>query len=142
MELTPFVDGIVHEPTQTAGRGLDLTVAEMHRVAGPGRVDFGGGEREAADREPVEAERRDPDDDYGWWSLDAGRYLLSYNESLSAPDDLSLVLQPHEAVLARSAAHPTLHVRSLGTVPLSVGGAGLRLKENARISTLLAPGAD
>ena len=52
------------------------------------------------------------------------------------------MLQPHESVLTRGAAHPTLHVRSLGTVPLSVGGAGLRLKENARVSTLLAPGAD
>ena len=142
MEPTPFVDGIVHEPTQTAGRGLDLTVAGVHRVAGPGRVDFGGGEREAADREPVETERRDPDDDHGWWNLDAGRYLPSYDESLSAPDDLSLVLQPHATVLARGAAHPTLHVRSLETVPLSVGGAGLRPKENARVSTLLAPGAD
>ena len=142
MELAPFVDGIVHEPTRTAGRGLDLTVAEIHRVVGPGRVDFGGGEREAADREPVESERRDPDDDYSWWNLDAGRYLLSYNESLSTPNDLSPVLQPHESVLARGAAHPTLHVRSLGTVPPSVGGAGLRPKENARVSTLLAPGAD
>ena len=137
----PFVDGIVHGPTQTAGRGVDLTAAEIHRVAGPGRVDFGGGEREAADRESVEAERRDHDD-YGWWTLDAGRYLLSYDESLSTPDGLSPVLQPHEAVLAHGAAHPALHVRSLGTVPLSVGGAGLRLKENARVSTLLAPGAD
>ena len=142
MELAPFVDDIVHEPTQTAGRGLDLTVAEIHRITGPGRVDFGGGEREAADREPIDTERRNPDDDYGWWDLDAGRYLLSYNESLSAPDDLSLVLQPHEAVLTRGAAHPTLHIRSFETVPLSVGGTGLRLKENARVSTLLAPGAD
>ena len=133
--------GIVHEPTQTAGRGLDLTVAEIHRITGPGRVDFGGGEREAADRESIDTERRNPDD-YGWWDLDAGRHLLSHDESLSAPDDLSLGLQPHEAMLARGAAHPTLHVRSLETVPPSVGGAGLRPKENARVSTLLAPGTD
>ena len=33
----------------------------------------------------------------------------------------------------------TLHVRSLEAVPLAVGGAGLELKENARVSTLLVP---
>ena len=40
-DLTAFVDGIVHEPTQTEGRGLDLTVTEVYEVTDPGRVDFG-----------------------------------------------------------------------------------------------------
>ena len=137
MDLTAFVDGIVHEPTQTEGRGLDCTVAEVRRVAGPGRVDFGGGELDAADLEAVETERRNEDDDYGWWNLEAGQYLLEYNESLAAPDDVALVLQTRDAVRARGAFHPTLHVDALDPVPLSVGGAGLRLKENARVSTLL-----
>ena len=139
MQLTAFVDGIVHEPTQTEGRGLDLTVAAVHRVAEPGRVDFGGGELEAAELEPVETELRNPDDDYGWWNLEAGRYLLEYNESLSPPEDVAFRLQTREALLARGASHPTLYVDALNPVPLSVGGAGLRLKENARVSTLLSP---
>ena len=63
----------------------------------------------------------------------------TYNESLSAPDDLSFVLQTRDELRARGAFHPTLHVRSLETVPLAVGGAGLELKENARVSTLLVP---
>ena len=142
MDLTEYVDDLVHEPTQTEDRGLDLTVADVARVAGPGRVDFGGGELEAADLESIETERRNPDDDYGWWTLEAGQYLLEYNESLAAPEDVSPVLQTREAVRARGAFHPTLHVESLDAVPLSVGGAGIRLKENARVSTLLAPGAD
>jgi deoxycytidine triphosphate deaminase len=139
MDLAQFVDGIVHEPTQTEGRGLDVTVAAVHRVATPGRLDFGGGELEPAALEPVETRTRNADDDYGWWQLDAGRYLLEYNESLSAPDDVSLVLQTRDAVRARGAFHPTIHVDSLDAVPLAVGGAGLRIKENARVSTLLAP---
>ncbi|WP_254838407.1 dCTP deaminase [Natronomonas marina] len=137
MDIAPFIDDLVHEPTQTEGRGVDLTAAGVHRVAAPGRVDFGGGELEAADLEAVETEPRNPDDDYEWWHLDAGRYLLSYNESLSAPEDVSLLVQTREAVRARGAFHPTLHVDSLSAVPLAVGGAGLRLKENARVSTLL-----
>lgn len=138
MDLTEFVDDIVHEPTQTDGRGLDLTVAGISRVAEPGRVDFGGGELTAAELEAVETERRNPDDDYGWWNLESGRYLIEYNESLTVPSDERLVLQIRDELLARGAFHPTLHVESLDRVPLVVGGAGLRLKENARVSTLLS----
>src|SRR5699024_5476789 len=76
-ELTTHVDGIVHEETQITERGLDLTIGEIHEVAEPGRVDFGGGELEAADTAPLETEKRDPDDDYGWWNLDAGGYLVA-----------------------------------------------------------------
>ena len=141
MPLTQFVDGIVHEPTQTEGPGLDLTVSAVQRVVEPGRVDFGGGELEPAETEPVETERRDPDDDYGWWELSEGVYLVGYNETFSVPDDRSLVVQTRDAVRARGAFHPTIHPagdESLGAVPLVVGDGGLLLKENARLSTLRA----
>ena len=136
-DLTAFVDGIVHEPTQTGGRGLNLTVTEVHEVTGPGRVDFGGDELEAAELTPHDRQYRDEDDDYQWWHLDAGQYLLEYNESLSLPGDTVAVVQTRDAVRARGAFHLTLWVSELDHVPLSVGGAGLRLKENARVSTVV-----
>ena len=135
-DLTAFVDDIVHGPTQTEGRGVDLTVTEVYEVAEPGRVDFGGGELESADLEPHERQYRNEDDDYEWWYLDAGQYLLEYNESLALPEDVVATVQTRDAVRARGAFHPTLRVQTLDHVPLSVGGAGLRLKENARVSTL------
>jgi len=135
-DLTAFVDGIVHEPTQTEGSGVDLTVAEIYEITAPGRVDFGGGELEPADIDPHPAAKREADDDYTWWTLDAGQYLIAYNETLSLPADVTLVVQTREELLARGAFHPTLHTRELAHVPLSVGGAGLKLKENARVSTV------
>ena len=134
-DLTAFVDGIVHEPAQTEGRGLNLTVTEVHEVTGPGRVDFGGDELEAADLAPHDRQYRDEDDDYQWWHLDAGQYLIEYNESFAG--DARLTLQTRSELLARGAFHPTLSVRELDRVPLSVGGAGVRLKENARASTVV-----
>jgi hypothetical protein len=134
--LTDFVDGIVHEPTQTEGQGLDLTVAEVHEITEPGRVDFCGGELAAAETEPHPAAKRNPDDDYEWWVLDAGQYLIEYNETLSPPDGVELVVQTREELLTQGVFHPTLHARSLDRVPLSVGGAGLKCKENARVSTI------
>ena len=140
MDYTDFVDDIVHEPTQTEGRGLDLTVAEVYEVAEPGRVDFGGGELDAAETTPHPSEKRDPDDEYEWWHLDAGQYLLDYNESLRE-DGTELTVQTRDELLARGAFHPTLHVTELPRVPLSVGGAGLRLKANARVSTVVGAGS-
>jgi deoxycytidine triphosphate deaminase len=136
-DLTAFVEGIVHEPTQTEGTGLDLTVAAVHEVTAPGRVDFGGGELDPAETEPHPSAKRNEDDDYEWWTLDAGQYLLAYNETLGVPEDTALVVQTRDELLARGAFHPTLRTRDLGHVPLSVGGAGLKLKENARVSTVV-----
>ena len=136
MEYTQFVDGLLHEPTQTEGQGLDLTAAEVDEVTGPGRVDFGGGELDPAAVEAHPTQKRDEDDDYAWWHLDAGQYLLEYNESL-AVEDLELTIQARNELRARGASHPTLVVTDLDRVPLSVGGAGLLLKENARVSTVV-----
>lgn len=137
VEYARFLDGIVHEPTQSGERGFDLTVAGLHEVVAPGQVDFGGGELDPAATEPRDSRLRNPEDDYGWWELGAGTYLVEYNESIAA-DGLVFSLQTRDEVLARGATHPTLRVTELPRVPLTVGGAGLDLKENARVSTLVA----
>lgn len=136
VEYAGFLDHVVHEPTQTEGRGFDLTVAEVYEVTEPGHVDFGGGELEAADLEPHDSEKRHPDDDYEWWSLDAGTYLIEYNESIAATDVIFTV-QTRAEILERGAFHPTLRITDLPRVPLTVGGAGLKIKENARVSTIV-----
>ncbi|SEO70501.1 hypothetical protein SAMN04487948_104272 [Halogranum amylolyticum] len=133
--LVDRLDGIVHEETQVHDDGVDLTVAEIRSVDEPGRVDFGGGELTAAESSPVETEKRDPDDDYGWWNLDEGQYLLVYNETLTGAG--TAVLQTRTELRDRGAFHPTLFTESLGRMPLSVPTGGIRLKENARVSTLL-----
>jgi hypothetical protein len=137
MDYAAFLDGIVHEETQTDSPGFDLTVAEIHEITEPGRIDFGGGELEPAETTPHETTKRNPDDDYSWWHLEAGQYLLEFNESIAA-DDVEFTLQPRRELLERGGSHPTVRVTELPRVPLAVGGAGLRLKENARVSTLIA----
>lgn len=131
-----YLDGVVHEPTQAEGRGFDLTVTEIFEITGPGRIDFGGGELAAAETVPHERQYRDPDDEYAWWHLDPGTYLVEYNES-TVGDDTVLTLQSRIELLTRGAVHPTLHLTSFPRIPLTVGGSGLRLKENGRISTIV-----
>jgi deoxycytidine triphosphate deaminase len=136
-ELTTLVDGLLHEETQVTERGLDLTVSEVLTVETPGRVDFGGDELDDANVRVHEKVWRDEDDDYQWWHLESGQYLVEYNESLTS--DRRLTVQTRDALRERGAFHPTLEVVELGRVPLSVAGAGIRLKENACISTVLPP---
>jgi hypothetical protein len=132
-DIAVSVDGLLHEDTQVHEGGVDLTVAEVSVVDGAGRVDFGGGELDPASTAPHPTRRRNPEDDYEWWYLDAGQYLIEYNESL---DGGPFLLQTRSAVLERGASHPTRVVTDLPRMPLSVGGDGIRLKENARVSTL------
>ena len=134
-DISKYVTDSVHEPSQRTDAGFDLTAAEVYEVVGPGRVDFGGGELEPAGTVPHKSTKRNPDDDYEWWTLSAGQYLIEYNESLTGA--ATVTLQPRTELLERGASHPTLHVSSLPRVPLSVGGAGIKLKENARVTTVV-----
>jgi deoxycytidine triphosphate deaminase len=130
-----YVTDLVHEPTQLTDNGVDLTVSNVYEVTEPGRIDFGGGELEPAGVLAHETAKRNPDDDYEWWSLSAGQYLLTHNESLTG--EKRLTVQPRTELLERGATHPTVTVSELPKLPLSVGGAGLKLKENARVSTVV-----
>ncbi|MFB6310937.1 MAG: dCTP deaminase [Salinirussus sp.] len=138
MALVDRLEGIVHEPTQSEGDGFDLTLAAVYEVSEPGRVDFGGGELEHAELQQHDTELRDADDEYEWYNLQAGQYLLEHNESL-IDNGPAITVQPRRALLERGASHPTISANSLPRLPLAVGGAGIKLKENARISTLKIP---
>ena len=133
--LSDRINGIVHEPTQVHDDAVDLTVAEVYEVTEPGRIDFGGGELEPAALEPHDRTWRNDEDDYQWWHLDAGTYLIEHNETLATEE--RVIVQPRDELLARGASHPTVHTTALDRLPLTVGGDGIRLKENARVSTVV-----
>lgn len=135
MEPADVVEDVLHEPTQHHDDVVDLTLGAVERVVAPGRVDFGGGELEDAETAPVETTPRNVDDEYEWWTLRAGRYLVTLNESLTGEG--TAVVQPRTELLERGASLPTVQVVDLPRLPLGVGGAGIRLKENARVSTVV-----
>lgn len=139
-ETRARVDGLIHLDTQRAAAGIDLTAGEIFRLTGPGSLDFGGGELEAADRAKVVPELRDGDDDYGWWELRAGSYVVRYNESLDLEDGELAHVFPLERVLVAGASHAAFVAdgpREPLEALLSVGAAGCNIKENARVSRLI-----
>jgi hypothetical protein len=138
-DVQPFLDGIIHWDTQQAPRGADLTVGQVYRLTGPGQLDFGGSEFARASREQLSPEKANPDDSYGWWRLNAGTYIVHYNETLRLKADQHAHLAPLERLLQAGASHPTLMLEDpSGPLEhlLTVGSAGCHLKENCRISRL------
>lgn len=137
-DAATFLEGFVHEETQVHNGGVDLTLATVHRIEAGGAVDFGGGELGDADTAPVDPERHEEADEYGWWDLDAGTYLVGFNETLDAANT-TFSLQPRTELVERGVTHPTLFVSRLPALPLTVPEPGIALKQNARISTLRSP---
>jgi hypothetical protein len=137
--LADRIEGTVHADTQVHATGVDLTAAGVARVERAGRIDFGGGELAAADLDPVETALRSPDDDYGWWNLDAGQYVVRFNERLTGTEPVRV--EPRRELVARGGSLPTVTTADLGPMSLAVptaagDGPGLRVKENARIATV------
>ncbi len=126
------LDGLVHPDTQIRGGAVDLTVDAVYAIDEPAHLDFGGSELQLAATTAVEPERRHPDDEYGWWSLQPGTYLIEYNESLVDPP---VFIQPREILIRGGGMHASGWVWELSSIGLFVGG-GLEVKENARVSTV------
>lgn len=139
-EARDCVDGLVHFDTQRAPGGLDLTVGDVFEVTGPGKLDFGGSEFDPAPREKLEPELASPGDDYGWWELDPGSYVIHYNEGVDLEADQTGTLHSLPRLQQAGASHGTvvLHgTRDTLASLLSVGEGGCHLKENCRVSRLL-----
>jgi len=143
--LAQQLDGLVHLDTQRAPDGVDLTVDAVYRITGHGRLDFGGSEFEEAPREPLTPVLDDPDDDYAWWTLDEGSYVVRYNEALTLTDGQRAEIAPLHRTLLAGASHGSFALSEsrdpLETL-LVVGRRGCRLKENCRLSRLTVQNLD
>jgi deoxycytidine triphosphate deaminase len=134
------LDGLVHLDTQRAPHGIDLTVNAVYRTTGPGQLDFGGGEHTAAPRESLTPVLDDPDDDYAWWTLEQGAYVVEYNEALSLTAGQQARVTPLERTLRAGAHHGAVVIdddRAPLATLLVVTRMGCRIKENARLSRLI-----
>jgi len=137
-EASRLVEGMVHKEKQVREMTVDLTVKEVRSVRGSGALDFGGSEYREAKTEKLKPAKKEGDE-YGWWSLKEGIYLIKFNETVKPIDGLGLI-SPHPRLLKAGATHPTLFLHeweSEYVLPLQVGRQGLELKENARVSKLV-----
>jgi hypothetical protein len=132
-----LLEGALDKAAQVDERGVNLTIAEVMPMHGRGDVDFGGSEMRPARGNPLEPVERKPGDKYAWWRLEAGTYLIRFNEKIKdgAPP---LLLMSNERLLSCgcSVAAAMVGPGDIRTV-LHVPHVGLRMKQNARIAMLV-----
>jgi len=154
--LKQSLSNIIHEGKQfPEGRSFAyLTVGRIGEFAGIGRMDFGGSEYAEADVEWRAPVKKSSGDNYGWWHLTPGAYLVVFNESVEVPAGKRLYLQIREKAARNAASIPFTILEGGGTAeekasrdglagelePLRctmfVSGAGIEIKENARLAQL------
>jgi deoxycytidine triphosphate deaminase len=139
-EAATRVQGIIVPKYQVHGHSVDLTVRDLYAIDPTGKVDFGGGEYEAAGRAAVGTIRRHPEDRYSWWEVTRGSYFIEFNETLELALDEAALLEPHERLLRAGASHVAVFLRGY-VAPLQtllyVNALHLEIKQNARVSRLL-----
>lgn len=129
------LEGILHEDTQKQEKSIDLTVDKIMKMKGKGSLDFGGSEFKPSNLEEIKPEKKNKEDDYGWWTLDKGQYIIKYNEKIT--DDWGLI-QPHPRLLKTGCSTSTQIIEGKKELfdLLTVGDKGVDIKENARVATL------
>lgn len=134
-ELFDLLGGTVHEETQVHERRVDLTAARIWRLQGRGQLDFGGSEYQPVPAEEISPKKRQPDDDYGWWTLDPGVYRVAFNERLT---EGCALLQSLPRLRDAGAFTPARVVEAGKDIAalLVVGDSGVAIKENARLAGL------
>lgn len=132
--------GMISEKKQLGTHSIDLTVQSISRVESGGSLDFGGSEFSGAITVELQPVKKKTDEEYGWWQLPGGVYLIKFNETIAAPGGGLVIILPHERLVAAGSAHAAIAVEMLDgdvSILMEVSMAGLSIKENARISKAL-----
>jgi hypothetical protein len=135
--LVSLAEGLISAKKQQGPFTLDLTVRHVSVVESGGALDFGGSELREASTSALVPEKKAREEEFGWWNLGPGTYLVTFNETLTRAKPGVILIFPHKRLLAAAGWHPSVVLEKLDhevRVPLQVGTHGLALKQNARVS--------
>jgi dUTP pyrophosphatase len=137
-----LIEDYPHLETQLTPNGFDLTAAEIHRFKGSGKLDFSNSEREIPETEKIEPEKKDEEDDYGWWKLEPGAYKIRTNEIVDLPEDVIAFAYPRSSLLRMGCTIENgvwdAGFRGRSEFLLIVENEdGVEIKENARVNHIV-----
>jgi dUTP pyrophosphatase len=137
-----LVSGCIDLDTQLTPNGIDLTISQVWRFAGPGALDFSNKERVLPEYERIEPQKKKENDTHGWWHLAQGAYKVVTNETVNLPRDLIGIAFPRSSLL-RMGMFTQTGVWDAGFqgrsefILLVENPAGARVKQNARVVQLM-----
>ena len=131
-----LVESMIDPETQTQMCGVELTLQKIERFLTAGAVAFDNKERKLPETEPVNF------DEMGWIELLAGAYLVTFNEIVNIPTDVTAMARARSTLLRCGATletalwDPGYRGRSQSLLVV-YNPLGLRLKKNARLMQLV-----
>ena len=132
----PLVEGYINLTEQLQPNGIDLTLRDIAHIISAGQIGVSNNDRVISDIEILSFE------DTGFISLAPGAYLITYNEIVNMPSDITALGRPRSSLLRCGV--------DVGTAVWDAGYsgrsqslfvvhnlAGFRVQRNARIMQLV-----
>ncbi|MFC1726292.1 hypothetical protein ACFL4T_11750 [candidate division KSB1 bacterium] len=138
--ILKFVSNLISEKKQLYHDRINLTVKSIYEVHTKGQIDFGGSEFNLGSRKELIPVKDKPEDQYGWWDIPQGDYLVIFNEKIDLSEHYIGFLQPMERIIINGTTHESMFILSnldKVEVNLRAGKSGLKIKQNSRISSLI-----
>jgi dUTP pyrophosphatase len=137
-----LIQNYIDLDTQLQPHGFDLTAGEIHRFKDSGKLDFSNSEREIPDTEKVQPEKRNSEDEYGWWNLEKGAYKVVMNEKVDIPENLAGYAHPRSSLLRmgctiENAVWDAGYTGTGSFLLIVQNPEGVEIKENARVNQLV-----
>jgi len=135
-EARGLVESMIDPETQTQMCGVELTLQKIERFITAGAVAFDNKERKLPETESLNF------DEMGWIDLTAGAYLVTFNEIVNIPKDVTAMARARSTLLRCGATletalwDPGYRGRSQSLLVV-YNPLGLRLKKNARMMQLV-----
>ena len=135
-EARGLVESMIDPETQTQMCGVELTLQKIERFNSAGAVAFDNKERKLPETELVNF------DEMGWIELTVGAYLVTFNEIVNIPKDVTAMARARSTLLRCGATletalwDPGYRGRSQSLLVV-YNLQGLKLKKNARLMQLV-----
>ena len=135
-EARGLVESMIDPETQTQMCGVELTLQKIERFITAGAVAFDNKERKLPETESLNF------DEMGWIDLTAGAYLVTFNEIVNIPKDVTAMARARSTLLRCGATletalwDPGYRGRSQSLLVV-YNPRGLKLKKNARLMQLV-----
>jgi dUTP pyrophosphatase len=132
----PLVEEYINLAEQLQPNGIDLTLRDISRLTAPGQIGASNAGRIISGTEPLSFAGD------GFVTLAPGSYLITYNEVVNMPGDLTALGRPRSSLL-RCGADIGTAVWDAGyrgrsqSLLIVYNPGGLRLEKNARIMQLV-----
>lgn len=132
----PLIEGYVNLEEQVQPNGIDLTLREVALLQSPGRIAVKDSQRLVSDLAPLVF------DGLGFIELMAGAYLITYNEIVHLPRNITALATPRSSLLRcgvtiNTAVWDAGYSGRSQSLLIIYNPQGFRLQRNARILQLV-----